>query len=142
MKEKKVSRLVVFVDGASRGNPGPAAVGAVFQDAEGRVLRTLSQAIGVATNNTAEYCALIFALQEALMMGATELEIFTDSELMARQLNGQYKIKEASLKLLFLLAGHLKKGFKKTVVKHIPREQNRLADAQANRALDGGNLFL
>lgn len=134
--------MKIFIDGASRGNPGPAAAGAVFQDARGKVLKSLSQAIGIATNNTAEYCALILALQEALMMGAAEVEVFTDSELVARQFNGEYKIKEASLKTLYLLAVHLKKGFKKILVKHIPREENKLADAQANKALDGGNLFL
>ncbi|MBI4432156.1 MAG: ribonuclease HI family protein [Candidatus Omnitrophica bacterium] len=133
--------LKIFIDGASRGNPGPASVGVVAQDAKGVVIKTLSHRIGTTTNNTAEYSALILALQEALMLGASEVEIFTDSELVARQFNGEYRIKEDSLKLLFLFATHLKKGFKKIVVKHVPREQNKLADAQANRALDN-EVFL
>ena len=126
----------VFIDGASRGNPGPASIGVVFQDEAGTVVKALSTKIGLTTNNIAEYSALIFALQEALLMGVKNLNVFTDSELLAKQFNGEYKIKEESLKLLFLFAKHLKSGFKALSVAHVPREQNKLADREANRALD------
>lgn len=131
-----MSKMTAYVDGASRGNPGPASLGVVFQDAKGNVVKTLSVRIGTATNNTAEYYALIFAMQEALMMGWKELQVFTDSELVAKQFNGQYKIKEASIQALFLFVSHLKIGFKQLSVGHVPREQNKLADAEANKALD------
>ena len=136
--KKKTSRLTVFIDGASRGNPGPASIGVVFQDESRAAVKNLSVKIGIATNNTAEYSALVFALQEALMLGAKELSVFTDSELLAKQFNGEYKIKEESLKLLFLFASHLKRGFKSLKVTHVPREQNKLADREANKALDQG----
>ena len=141
MIKKNPVRLTVFVDGASRGNPGPAAVGVVFQDAQGKVLKNISEKIGPSTNNIAEYCALIFALQEAIIMGTRELEVFTDSELLAKQFNGEYKIKDPTLKLLSLMIGRLRQGFRKLTVTHVPREQNKLADRQANRALDQ-ELFL
>lgn len=129
-------RLVAYVDGASRGNPGRAALGVVLQDADGREVKSLGQALGTATNNVAEYMALIFAMQEALMARADELDVFTDSELVARQYSGEYRIKEESLKQLATVVRHLAKGFKRVTVTHVPREQNKLADAQANRALD------
>jgi ribonuclease HI len=132
----KCKEARVFVDGASRGNPGPAAVGVVFQDATGRVIKSLSLGIGRATNNVAEYCALLLAFQEALMLGISELEIFTDSELLARQFNGEYKVKDDLLKIFHGLAGHLRHGFKNVRLSHVPREQNKLADREANRALD------
>ncbi len=135
------TRLLAFVDGAARGNPGPAAAGVVLQDPEGKTVKTLSIALGHATNNVAEYSALILALQEALLLGAKELKVHTDSELVAKQWNGDYKIKDATLKVLYLLAAHLKSGFKKIEVVHIPREQNKLADDEANRALDTQVLF-
>lgn len=135
------TRLLAFVDGAARGNPGPAAAGVVFQDPAGKVVKTLSVAIGHATNNVAEYTALILALQEAVLLGTKELKVHTDSELVARQWSGDYKVKDASLKQLFIIATHLKRGFKKLEVVHVPREQNRLADDEANRALDSQGLF-
>lgn len=131
-----MKRAKVFIDGASRGNPGPAGIGAVFEDDEGCVLKELAVPIGRATNNVAEYTALIFALQEALIMRVDELEVFTDSELLARQYSGRYKIKDSGLRVLSLQVLHLKKGFKKISVSHVPREKNKLADLQANKALD------
>ena len=128
-------KLTAYVDGAARGNPGPAAAGVVFQK-DGKGVKTLSVPIGNNTNNVAEYCALILALQEALMMGAKELHVFTDSELVAKQFNGEYKVKEPSLKALYCLASHLRDGFEKLKLTHIPRESNRLADEAANKALD------
>jgi len=126
----------VYIDGASRGNPGPSSVGIIFKDAAGHVVKKKGSKIGITTNNVAEYTALVLALQEALMDGVQDLHVFTDSELLTKQFNGDYKVKEQSLKLLFLFATHLKQGFKKLVVAHVPREQNKLADEEANRALD------
>jgi ribonuclease HI len=128
--------MKVSIDGASRGIPGPASVGIVFKHATGHVVKKKGSRIGVTTNNVAEYTALVLALQEALMDGVQDLHVFTDSELLAKQFNGDYKVKEQSLKLLLLFAKHLKQGFKKLTVAHIPREQNKLADEEANRALD------
>ena len=99
-------------------------------------------AIGHATNNIAETYALIFALQEAIMMKEENLQVFTDSELIAKQFSGEYKIKDASLKVLSLLVNHLRHGFKRLSVSHVPREKNKLADEAANEALDGEQFFL
>ena len=134
-------KLIAFVDGAARGNPGPAAAGVVIQDTHGKILKTLSIALGHHSNNTAEYCALILALQEALMMRAGDLQVYTDSELIAKQFSGEYKVKEPSLRALFCLASHLKGAFKTLAVTHVPREKNKLADAEANRALDKLDFF-
>ena len=133
-------KLVAYVDGAARGNPGPASLGVVISDSEGKHLKTLAHRLGTATNNFAEYFALIFALQEAIIMGADEVQIYTDSELVAKQFSGEYKIKEPTLQQLFLLVLHLKQGFKKLAVSHVPREQNKKADQAANDALDGNFL--
>ena len=137
----KHTKLNVFIDGASRGNPGPASAGVVFQDGEGGAVKSLSIRIGNATNNVAEYSALIFALQEALMMRAKDLNIFTDSELLARQFNGEYKVKDDTIKVLFQFVCHLRQGFKTLSLSHIPREKNKLADKEANKVLDQGFLL-
>ena len=134
--------LTIFIDGASRGNPGPASIGVVFQDAKGHPTKKISKTIGIATNNTAEYAALILAMQEALMMGSRDLKIFTDSELVAKQFSGEYKVKEATIKLFYLFVSHLKQGFDSVTVTHVPREKNKLADEEANRALDSAEQFL
>ena len=141
MSPQKKSNLHVFIDGASRGNPGPASAGVVFQDADGQTVKSFSIRIGHATNNVAEYSALIFALQEALMMRVKELKIFTDSELLAKQFNGEYKVKEDTIKVLYQFVSHLRQGFKSLRLSHIPREQNKLADKEANKALDQGFLL-
>ena len=133
-------KIIAYVDGASRGNPGPSSLGVVIQDSDGKTLKTISARIGTATNNIAEYYALIFALQEAIIMKAVELQVYTDSELVARQFSGEYKIKEPTLQQLFLLVTHLKQGFKKLTVSHVPREKNKLADEAANQALDSSFL--
>ena len=133
--------LLAYIDGAARGNPGPAAVGVVLQTPDGGPVKTLSIAIGNTTNNVAEHAALVLALQEALLLGAKELQVYTDSELVAKQWSGDYKVKDASLKVLHLLASHLKRGFRKLQVSHVPRERNTLADGEANRALNRQDLF-
>lgn len=127
--------LVLYTDGAARGNPGPAAVGIVIQDGSGRVLREVARAIGRATNNQAEYRALILGLEEAARLGAAHLEVRMDSELIVRQLSGRYRVKDAALKVLFERASELLRGFPSVTLRHIPREDNRRADALANAAL-------
>ncbi|MBI4353307.1 MAG: ribonuclease HI family protein [Candidatus Omnitrophica bacterium] len=136
MSKRSFQKVVAFIDGASRGNPGPAAIGVVFQDKEGRELKRLSKKAGITTNNVAEYLALLIAMQEALILQVEELEVFTDSELLASQYQGEYKVKDERLKILHWLAMHLRGGFKQVSVTHIPREKNRLADKEANKALD------
>ncbi len=141
MASAKLAKLIAYIDGASRGNPGPASAGVVFQDADGHTVKKLAIRIGHTTNNVAEYSALIFALQEATLLRVKELQIFTDSELLAKQFNGEYKVKEDTIRVLYSLAAHLRKSFKHLTVTHIPRERNKLADAEANRALDQGFLL-
>ena len=138
---KKISKVVAYIDGASRGNPGPSAAGVVMQDTAGKEIISVSTRLGTTTNNVAEYAGLILALQQALAMGVKELEIRTDSELLARQWSGEYKIKDESLKLLNVFVRNLKAHFKSVSVHHVPREQNKLADREANKALDEGFLI-
>lgn len=127
----------VAIDGASRGNPGPAGAGVVIHLSEGPP-HEWSKYLGETTNNVAEYLALVYALQEALAGGCKELTIRTDSELLARQMNGQYKVREASLRVLHDLAAHLVTKFARVTILHVGREQNRAADRLATRAADRG----
>jgi ribonuclease HI len=128
-------RLIVYTDGASSGNPGPASIGAVIRDGQGRVISRISQRIGHATNNQAEYRAIIGALEEATRLGAEEVDIKSDSELVVKQLKGQYKVKKATLRPLYQKVVQLISLFKTFSITHIPREQNREADRLANKAL-------
>lgn len=126
----------IRVDGASRGNPGQAGAGAVIRDPRGNVARELRRYLGVMTNNMAEYSALVMALTEAKAMGVKEVEVFADSELMVKQLNGKYRVKSADLKPLFDEAEALLKGFVRSKIVHVYREENSLADKLANEAID------
>lgn len=126
--------LEIFVDGACSGNPGPAAIGVVLRQ-DGKIVKEVSRTIGDATNNIAEYSALVYALQEALILKADRVRVFTDSELVFRQLNGSYKVKNEHLKFLFDQVQHLKRGFQDVAITHIPREQNKEADKLATTAL-------
>ena len=128
----------LYIDGASRGNPGPAGVGVVCVDGTDHPAWQLSRGLGHTTNNVAEYLALIYALQEALKRGQRAVTVRTDSELLARQINGQYRVKDPWLKVLHELAGHLREGFEEFSFHHIPREQNRLADRLAGEAAQRG----
>ena len=128
------STLEIFTDGACSGNPGPAAIGVVIKK-QGKIIKEISQSVGEATNNIAEYTALIWALQEALMLKADELFVKTDSELMYRQIIGEYKVKDEGLKPLFEQVKHLVEGFKRVEFKHVPREQNQEADKLARQGL-------
>ena len=126
--------LEIFVDGASKGNPGEAGVGIVICQ-NGEVEKNISRYIGQATNNVAEYMALIFALQQALMDKATEVLIKTDSQLLCNQINKEFKVKNANLKPLFSQAEHLIGAFESFKIVHIPREMNKGADKLATKAI-------
>ncbi len=130
-------RLIVNVDGGARGNPGPAAIGVVVSDADGNVLDELAEPIGVATNNVAEYRALLRGIEWARGLGADELEIVNDSELVARQLTGAYKVKHPSMRPLHQEAVAALRPFASWRIRSVPRAQNARADALVNRALDG-----
>ena len=127
----------VFIDGASRGNPGPAGIGVVFTGARGAAGRQLSRYIGETTNNVAEYLALIYALQQALRDDCTALAVHTDSELLARQLTGQYRVRDPRLRLFHDLAVEMVKGFARFSIQHIPRSRNAQADRLAGDAVKG-----
>ena len=129
-------KLVVHVDGGSRGNPGPAAIGVVLSDADGTVVEEVSETIGVATNNVAEYRALLKGLERASSLGADEVEVVNDSELVAKQINGAYKVKHAAMRPLYLDAMAALRGFKRWKVRSVRREHNAHADALVNAALD------
>jgi ribonuclease HI len=128
-------KLIINTDGLSKGNPGTAAIGATIKDERGKMLATISQGIGITTNNVAEYKALIAALKQALKMKGTQVEIRADSELMIRQLNGRYKIKAEGLKPLYIEVTQLLAKFESVALKHIPRELNAEADKLANDAV-------
>jgi ribonuclease HI len=131
------SRAVrVFSDGAARGNPGPAGAGAVITDASGNVLARLGHFLGRQTNNFAEYQGLLLGLRHAQEMGAREVKVRADSQLMIRQLKGQYAVRNTALKPLHAEALRLLRGFERFDLEHVPREENALADEMSNRAID------
>ena len=131
-----MKKLIINTDGAAVPNPGPAAIGAVIRDEPGSVIATISQSIGHATNNQAEYRAIIAALQKALVLGADCVDLRSDSELVVRQLNGRYRVKKAALKPLYRQVRQLLARFQKFTITHVPREQNREADNLASSALE------
>lgn len=128
-------KALIYSDGASKGNPGDAGIGIVICDTQGKVLREVSDYIGVTTNNVAEYSALIRALHEAADLGATQIEIRTDSELLARQLSGIYKVKSANLKPLHERVTSMLQAFDQVSVFHVVRERNKRADQLANEGI-------
>jgi len=127
---------VVYVDGGSRGNPGPAAAAAVICAADGTVLEEVAEVIGVATNNVAEYRAVLLGLAQSVARGAREVELINDSELVARQLTGQYRVKHPSMRPLHLEAVTALRGLDSWSIRSVPRAQNERADALVNQALD------
>ncbi|UCD48567.1 MAG: phosphoribosylglycinamide formyltransferase [Phycisphaerales bacterium] len=132
------AKLIVHTDGGSRGNPGPAAAGFVIDNADGRRLVARAFFLGESTNNVAEYTALVKALEVAEDMGGDQLTVFTDSELMVRQMAGRYKVKSDLIRPLFEHAQRLKKGFARCDIIHVRREKNKDADRLVNQALDTG----
>ena len=131
-----MSKATLHTDGGARGNPGPAAIGVVITDASGKTMAGYGEHLGKQTNNYAEYSALISGLKKAKELGATEVECFLDSELIVKQMNRQYKVKEPTLQKLFIQVFNLASQFKKVVFKHIPREKNKEADKWVNKILD------
>ena len=138
-----MKKIIIYTDGGSRGNPGPSAIGAVFYNEKGDIVKKYCESLGQATNNEAEYRAVIFALKKfkALfgkkLASQSEIEVRTDSELLIKQLNGQYKILDPKIQPLFLTVWNLKLDFKKIKFKIISRENNKEADRLVNEALDG-----
>lgn len=134
--------MIIYIDGGSRGNPGQAACSAIFADEKGRASRQYSEALGITTNNIAEYKGLVLALKKAkALLGKakaknTEIEIRSDSELLVKQMSGEYKITNPDIQQLFLKAWNLKIDFKKVVFSAIPREENKQADRLVNETLD------
>jgi ribonuclease HI len=129
-------KVVVHVDGGARGNPGPAAVGAVVSGPDGEPLLEKGVYIGQATNNVAEYRAVLLGLELARELGAREVEVINDSELVARQIGGQYKVKHANLKPLFIETMRELREFDRWTVRNVRRESNERADELVNEALD------
>ena len=131
----KIKRLIIHADGASLGNPGPAAIGATIKDEQGNLLARISQRIGRATNNQAEYRAIITALEKAISLGAKHVKVNSDSELVVKQINGKYRVKKATLKPLYQEVKKLQSLLEGFTITHIPRQQNTEADNLANKTL-------
>ncbi|HXF33628.1 MAG TPA: ribonuclease HI family protein [Candidatus Acidoferrales bacterium] len=127
---------MLFADGGSRGNPGPAALGARLVDADGNVLREIAEYLGITTNNVAEWSALIAGLEAAIELGVRDLGVRLDSELVVKQLSGEYRVKHPNLQPLHARAKSLLRRFERVDVAHVRRKENADADALVNRALD------
>lgn len=133
------STVTIHIDGGSRGNPGPAAAGVVITDAEGNTVFEGGLFIGKATNNVAEYSGLVAALKAAAKLGAKEIDLFSDSELLVKQMLGEYRVKNAGLRPFYQEACSLVNQFDRVDISHVRREQNTQADALANMAMDCGD---
>ena len=131
-------KLVVYADGAARGNPGPAGAGAALFDERGELVAEVARPLGHATNNVAEYTALIVGLEEAKRRGATAVDVRMDSLLVVQQMRGLWRIKHPGLRPLALRAGALLASFPEREIRHVPREENVAADLLSNRAIDEG----
>jgi ribonuclease HI len=130
-------RLLIYTDGAARGNPGPAGAGAILRDADGTVLAEVAEPLGRATNNVAEWTAVLLALEEARRLGATHVDLRMDSQLVARQISGVYRVKHPDLKPIHAAVMDLLRLLDGYTVGHVPRELNRDADRLSNIAIDG-----
>ncbi len=130
--------LTIYTDGAARGNPGPAAIGVVLKDAAGTTVATIGRCLGARTNNQAEYTAVIAGLEKAISLGAKQVLLKSDSELVVKQLMGLYKVKNADLREVYQKVIKLTGQLEKFTAMNIPREQNKQADALCNKALDEG----
>jgi ribonuclease HI len=131
-----MTKVIVHVDGGARGNPGPAAAACVISTPAGEILGEHAELLGEVTNNVAEYRALLLGLKRASELGASEVEVVNDSELIAKQINGQYKVKHAAMRPLYLDAIAALRGFERWQVRTVPRARNAQADALVNAALD------
>ncbi len=130
-------RLLIYTDGAARGNPGPAGAGAILRDADGTVLAEIAEPLGHATNNVAEWTAVLLALEEARRLGATQVDLRMDSQLVARQISGIYRVKHPDLKPIHAAVMDLLRRLDGYTVGHVPRELNKDADRLSNVAIDG-----
>jgi ribonuclease HI len=135
-------KLIIYTDGGARGNPGPAGIGAAIYDEQKHIVAEVSDFLGIATNNQAEYKAVIAALHKAKILGADEIDFFLDSELVVKQLKREYKVKNKDLAPLFLQIHNLSMSFKKLTYTHVRREYNKEADRLANEAMDRGGLLV
>jgi ribonuclease HI len=133
--------IEIFIDGGARGNPGPAGIGVLILDGTGKKLKEVSKYIGEATNNIAEYNALLYGLEEALILRADQIKINLDSELVAKQLGGEYRVKDENLRPLFERAVNMLKSFKNFEINHIVREKNKEADKLVNKAINLAGLI-
>ncbi len=137
-----MEKNIIYIDGGSRGNPGPSAFGMVICNSKGSILKRYAEYIGKATNNEAEYQGLIFALKKAKAYFGKEkikkmqIELFSDSQLLVKQMNGEYKVLNSKIQPLFLIAWNLRIEYKNIKISFVPREQNREADKLVNQALD------
>lgn len=130
----RVKRVIIYADGSSRGNPGPAAIGATVKDEQGRLVARISQRIGITTNNQAEYRAIIAALEAAIRLGVNQVAMNLDSELVVRQIKGEYRVKNLALKSLHQRVEQLINQLDSCTINYIPRQQNTEADNLANMA--------
>jgi ribonuclease HI len=130
-------RLLIYTDGAARGNPGPAGAGAILRDSNGNVLAEVAEPLGRATNNVAEWTAVLLALEEARRLGATHVDLRMDSQLVARQISGVYRVKHPDLKPIHAAVMDLLRRLDGYTVGHVPRELNKDADRLSNIAIDG-----
>lgn len=131
-----MSRAILYADGAARGNPGPAGAGAALLDDDGEVIAELTKYLGTATNNVAEYTALIIGLEEAKRRGIDEIEVRMDSQLVVRQMSGIYRVRHPNMVPLARRARELYESFRRRSITHVRREQNTAADLLSNRAID------
>ena len=132
----EAARLIVNVDGGARGNPGPAAIAAVVATPDGEVVQSRGEAIGRATNNVAEYRALLLGIERARALGASELDLVGDSELVVKQVKGEYRVKDGGLRPLHAEVRRALESFERWSIRHVRREQNADADALVNETLD------
>lgn len=136
LKAKNKSTLSIYTDGGARGNPGPAAIGVVILNEQGERISEISKCIGPATNNVAEYLAVVYGLQEAVYLRAHKIILHVDSQLVAKQLKGEYKVKDQNLRKFFDISASLLQKFGIIEIREIPRAKNKNADDLVNKALD------
>ncbi len=136
MNKTACKGLSIYIDGAAKGNPGPAGIGVVLRDADNALVKNIDRFIGIATNNVAEYTALVTGMEEARKLKVKVITINTDSELIAKQLGGEYKVKSPALKDLYSKVSRLLDDFEYVSINNIPREKNKDADRLANKAIN------
>lgn len=131
-----ITRVIINADGAARGNPGPAAIGVTIKDNKGNLITSISRRIGRTTNNQAEYRAIIAGLEKAVKLGVKQVKVYSDSELVVKQINGSYRVKNTSLRILYENVLKLAGSLERFSIEHIPRSRSTEVDNLANKALD------